>query len=325
MKCAGSFIARAEQDLTGNDLQPEAPVEALTFLPSDEELQEPTRYIPAADVAISIQKSDNEPPTSQTSLIKDDSTTGALLPTVPWGLDTTVTVMALWLVCFWLAAYSFVPSVLHILGVETREHVASSATHALRHLLLDASQLGVTFVLLSRALKEHGPRALGLFSIKLRPIRSWLPIVLAGCACFPLVDWVHKQMVVLLAGGVQVVAGGGANNSGGGSIVAASGWEARTLWFLVLAVCAPLWEEVMFRGFLLPSLTRRMPPIAAIAMSSLVFALVHFTKEGFVPLLILGTVFGTAYVRTLNLFPAIALHSLWNVCLLAQILVSGGA
>ena len=100
-------------------------------------------------------------------------------------------------------------------------------------------------------------------------------------------------------------------------------WYVRATWFLVLAVCAPLWEEIMFRGFLLPSLAKYLAPGWAVAASSLVFATVHFTKEGFVPLLLLGCVFGTAYLKTMNLLPAVALHSLWNIALLTQILMSG--
>jgi len=243
------------------------------------------------------------------------------LPTVPWGLDTTITVMALWIVCFWLAAYSFVPAMLLVLGIDAHAQAATSAVHALRHLVLDVTQLGITLVLLQRALREHSPRKLGLFTVQLAPLRQWVPTVIAGVAVFPVIDWVHKQMVALLAAGPSVAGG----SSGGGSLVSSSNWEARALWFIVLALCAPVWEEVMFRGFLLPSLARRMPSPAAVAASSVVFALVHFTREGFLPLLLLGGVFGAAYLHNGNLVPAIVLHSLWNVCLLVQILVTGGA
>lgn len=75
----------------------------------------------------------------------------------------------------------------------------------------------------------------------------------------------------------------------------------------------------MFRGFLLPSLSAHMPSWAAVASTALIFSLVHFTWEGFLPLLLLGLVFGGVYVRTRNLWPPILLHSLWNVALLLQI------
>ena len=51
--------------------------------------------------------------------------------------------------------------------------------------------------------------------------------------------------------------------------------------FVRMCVCAPVWEEVLFRGFLLPSLGRWMPVPGAIAASTLVFAIAH--RQGAVP------------------------------------------
>ena len=107
-------------------------------------------------------------------------------------------------------------------------------------------------------------------------------------------------------------------------ILGTSGWATQALWFGVLAVCAPIWEELMFRGFLLPSLARYLPQWGAIAATSLIFGMVHFSREGLLPLLLLGCVFGAAYASTRNLLAPIALHSLWNVCLLVQLLRAGG-
>lgn len=106
-------------------------------------------------------------------------------------------------------------------------------------------------------------------------------------------------------------------------ILGTSSFGTQALWFAVLAVCAPVWEEAMFRGFLLPSLARYLPHWGAVAATSLIFALVHFSREGLLPLLLLGCVFGGAYAATRNLLAPIALHSLWNVCLLVQLLRAG--
>ena len=106
-------------------------------------------------------------------------------------------------------------------------------------------------------------------------------------------------------------------------VLGASSWGTQALWFGVLALCAPLWEELMFRGFLLPSLARCLPRWAALGATSLLFALVHFSREGLLPLLLLGCVFGGAYAATRNLLAPVALHSLWNVWLLVQLLRSG--
>ena len=44
------------------------------------------------------------------------------------------------------------------------------------------------------------------------------------------------------------------------------------VFFLTAAVAAPLFEELLFRGFLLPSLTKYLPGWGAIVISSFIFA-----------------------------------------------------
>lgn len=87
---------------------------------------------------------------------------------------------------------------------------------------------------------------------------------------------------------------------------------AMALYAVVVTVCAPLWEEVVFRGFLLPSLTKYMPVWCAIVVSSLAFALAHFSVQRMLPLMFLGMVMGVLFTRSRNLVPSMLLHSLWN-------------
>ena len=248
------------------------------------------------------------------------------LPRVPWGLNTTATLMVLWLLCFYVSAYTIVPFVLERAGLDPAA-AAAGVPQALRHLLLDLSQLGFTLALLARMLGPYSPRGLGLFRAPLRPLKDWLPSVAGGALLFPMVDWLHRTMVALLAAAAAapapLVAPAAEGAAGAGVGVAAGDLASRCVWVVGLTVVAPVWEELLFRGFLLPSLARRLPPAAAVAATSLLFALVHFTQEGFVPLLVLGAVFGAAYARTRNLLAPVALHSLWNVWLLATLALGG--
>lgn len=238
------------------------------------------------------------------------------LPKVPWGLNTTITVLVVWLLSFWAAAYLAVPTILDIFDIDP--HSTLARVQAFRHLLLDILQLGITIFVLKKSLAEYHPRKLGMFRFQLTPWRPWVSSVLGGVILFPLVDWLHRNMVMLLSRGIQQ------QSSGMGGVVSGSDWVARAMWAFVLAVCAPVWEETMFRGFLLPSLVRYVPAWMAVAASSLVFATVHFTREGFIPLLLLGVIFGASYVRSRNLVAPILLHSLWNLCLLGRILLGAG-
>lgn len=97
-------------------------------------------------------------------------------------------------------------------------------------------------------------------------------------------------------------------------------WQVtNVLYFMVVSVCAPIWEEAIFRGFLLPSLAKWMPISGAVLASSLIFAAAHFSLQRFAPLLLLGIIMGTLFVRSRNLLTSVALHSLWNMWVFWQV------
>jgi uncharacterized protein len=98
---------------------------------------------------------------------------------------------------------------------------------------------------------------------------------------------------------------------------------ALLLFFLTAAVAAPLFEEFLFRGFLLPSLTRYVPVWAAICLSGLLFGVAHLSLSEIIPLTTLGIILGTVYVRTKNLLAPMLLHSLWNSTTLVSLYILG--
>ncbi len=69
---------------------------------------------------------------------------------------------------------------------------------------------------------------------------------------------------------------------------------------------------MLFRGFLLPSLTRYLPVWGAILVSSLLFAVAHLSLSEILPLTTLGIVLGVVYTRSRNLLASMLIHSLWN-------------
>lgn len=87
---------------------------------------------------------------------------------------------------------------------------------------------------------------------------------------------------------------------------------ALGIFFFTAVIAAPIFEETLFRGFLLPSLTRYMSVSAAIALSSLIFATAHLSLAEIIPLTVLGAMLGVVYTRTRSLLSSMLLHSLWN-------------
>jgi membrane protease YdiL (CAAX protease family) len=98
---------------------------------------------------------------------------------------------------------------------------------------------------------------------------------------------------------------------------------AIAIFFVTAAIAAPFFEEIFFRGFLLPSLTRYFSTWQAILLSSFLFAVVHLSLSEVIPLMTLGIVLGFVYTRTQNLLASMLLHSLWNSGTLLSLFILG--
>ena len=98
---------------------------------------------------------------------------------------------------------------------------------------------------------------------------------------------------------------------------------ALAVFFITASVAAPIFEEIMFRGFLLPSLTRYIPVWSAIVVSGFIFAIAHLSLSEVLPLATLGMILGFVYTRSRNLLAPMLLHSLWNSGTLLSLFILG--
>ncbi len=98
---------------------------------------------------------------------------------------------------------------------------------------------------------------------------------------------------------------------------------ALALFFVTASIAAPVFEEIMFRGFLLPSLTKYMPVWVAIVASGFLFAIAHLNISEVLPLAVLGMILGVVYTRSRNLLSSMLLHSLWNSGTLLSLYILG--
>ncbi|NJP18653.1 MAG: CPBP family intramembrane metalloprotease [Hydrococcus sp. CRU_1_1] len=97
------------------------------------------------------------------------------------------------------------------------------------------------------------------------------------------------------------------------------------IFFFTASIAAPFFEEIIFRGFLLPSLTRYVPVWGAIVISGLIFALAHLNLSEVLPLATLGIILGVVYTRSRNLLSSMLLHCLWNSGTLLSLFVLGSS
>jgi hypothetical protein len=85
----------------------------------------------------------------------------------------------------------------------------------------------------------------------------------------------------------------------------------RNRWgYLTIGLLAPLSEELVLRGAVLRSLLRssRLSPWGAIAISAVLFALVHFNPAQMPHAFIIGLLLGWMYYRTDSILPGVAFH-----------------
>ena len=82
--------------------------------------------------------------------------------------------------------------------------------------------------------------------------------------------------------------------------------------FLTTTLLAPLFEEIIFRGILLPTLSRDFGIIMGIIVSAFIFALAHLSLGEMPPLFILGIGLGITRIASGSLLSSVIMHSLWN-------------
>ena len=82
--------------------------------------------------------------------------------------------------------------------------------------------------------------------------------------------------------------------------------------FVTTTLLAPFFEEVIFRGVLLPTISRDFGIIWGITISAFIFALAHLSIGEMPPLFVLGIGLGITRIATGSLLSSVIMHSLWN-------------
>ena len=94
---------------------------------------------------------------------------------------------------------------------------------------------------------------------------------------------------------------------------------ALALFALTACVLAPLYEELVFRATVLPTLARSCGAGVGVLLTSLLFAAAHLSLVEFLPLLILGLGLGWLRLRGGRLSACVLMHAAWNGYTLANL------
>lgn len=80
------------------------------------------------------------------------------------------------------------------------------------------------------------------------------------------------------------------------------------LYFIALAIFAPLGEEILFRGAVQGAYEERRSPLFAILITALMFAFYHFRVSGLPALLLIALVLGYVAWRTRSIYASMLIH-----------------
>ena len=81
---------------------------------------------------------------------------------------------------------------------------------------------------------------------------------------------------------------------------------------IMVAVMAPIFEEIIFRGFILNGLLKNYSPTKAILWSATLFGIVHLNPWQFIGAFIIGAVIGWLYWKTNSIIPGMLIHFVNN-------------
>lgn len=87
---------------------------------------------------------------------------------------------------------------------------------------------------------------------------------------------------------------------------------AIAFFYISVAVLAPFFEELLFRGVLYQALRLRFNTFVSMLASAFAFSAIHFDQGGFLMLLVVGLVLAYIFERTKSLLPGMVAHGLWN-------------
>ena len=209
-----------------------------------------------------------------------------------------------------LVAFPLVGALTAGLGSPRREAVGvvvNYAVMALPSLLILWRQV--------RALPMDNAPQGGWMQWRIRPLFSAMRDAVAG--------WLMVTPVVMLTGWllVRLVGDPGGSNPLLELVLGSHDPIALGLLALTAVVLAPLFEETIFRGALLPVLAARLGQLGGVLLSGLLFAMAHISVGELAPLTVLGVGLGLVRLRSGRLWPSVLMHGLWNAVTFLNLLL----
>ena len=175
---------------------------------------------------------------------------------------------------------------------------------------------GVTIAVVWYRLRAVGTRPLQMLGLRLKNTLRMVGVGFAGYAAFLVIMIVIALLFGWLAGGAMPLA-----QTTEEIIGAAQTPGEIAIYFVLVCIFAPIFEELIFRGYVYAGLRRIMSPRAAILIGAAAFSAVHLNAEAFLVIMLIGVMLCYLYERTRSLIPAMIAHGVHNGLVLAVMLL----
>lgn len=119
-------------------------------------------------------------------------------------------------------------------------------------------------------------------------------------------------LILALQGATVWQSGGQAQLGVGRALLGASGSAAAVGLAIAVVVIAPVVEELLYRGYLLGALARRLPAVVAVLLAAFAFMLLHAEVSNWVASICLGVATGYCRVAARSIWPGLAVHVVSN-------------
>ena len=146
----------------------------------------------------------------------------------------------------------------------------------------------------------------GWLQWKIKPLKEGIFKSISG--------WLMIMPLVLFIGWVmnEIIGDQGGSNPLLELVLGSDEFIPLFLLLITTVVLAPVFEELVFRGILLPVLVSKVGKASGVLLSALIFALAHLSVGELPPLFVLGIGLGLMRLSSGRLFPCALMHSLWN-------------
>jgi len=177
---------------------------------------------------------------------------------------------------------------------------------ALVTLLTSATGFGLTLLFVALRDELSIREYLALNRVRVKTMVTWLSLFLLFVICSDMLGSVLRERSTAMELMVKAYE---------------TAYFVPLLW-IAIVLGAPLFEEILFRGFIFRGLQHsRLGSLGAILLTAFVWSAVHIGYDPYdrATLFVAGILLGSARLRSESVYPAVAMHSVMNLIAMMEI------